>query len=75
MSDYDVVIAGGGHNALACGAFLSLHGLDVLIAVFSLLRPNISISKNTGPTRLANPVGIRVKYRCLRLSRAGLGSQ
>ena len=32
MSDYDVIIAGGGHNALACGAFLSLHGLDVLIA-------------------------------------------
>jgi phytoene dehydrogenase-like protein len=32
MSDYDVVIAGGGHNALACGAYLSLHGLTVLIA-------------------------------------------
>lgn len=32
MSDYDVVIAGGGHNALACGAFLSMQGVSVLIA-------------------------------------------
>lgn len=32
MSDYDIVIAGGGHNALACGAMLSLHGLKVLVA-------------------------------------------
>jgi len=32
MTDYDVVIAGGGHNCLACGAYLSLHGLSVLVA-------------------------------------------
>ena len=32
MSDYDIVIAGGGHNALACAAFLSMHGLGVLVA-------------------------------------------
>lgn len=32
MSDHDIVIAGGGHNALACGAFLSMHGLKVLVA-------------------------------------------
>jgi phytoene dehydrogenase-like protein len=32
MSDYDVVIAGGGHNGLVCGAYLSLHGLKVLVA-------------------------------------------
>lgn len=32
MSDYDVVIAGGSHNGLACGAFLSMHGLKVLVA-------------------------------------------
>ena len=32
MSDYDVIIAGGGHNGLVCGAFLSLHGLTVLVA-------------------------------------------
>jgi len=32
MSDYDVVVAGGGQNALACAAFLSMHGLTVLVA-------------------------------------------
>jgi phytoene dehydrogenase-like protein len=32
MSDYDVVIAGGGHNALACGAVLARAGLRVLLA-------------------------------------------
>ncbi len=32
MADYDVVIAGGGHNALACGALLTKHGLKVLVA-------------------------------------------
>lgn len=31
MSDYDVVIAGGGHNALACGAYLAKHGLSVCV--------------------------------------------
>ena len=31
MSDYDVVIAGGGHNALACGAYLAKHGLCVCV--------------------------------------------
>jgi glycine/D-amino acid oxidase-like deaminating enzyme len=31
MSDCDVVIAGGGHNGLACGAFLTLHGLKVVV--------------------------------------------
>ena len=30
MSDYDVVIAGGGHNALACGAYLAKHGLEYI---------------------------------------------
>lgn len=32
MADYDIVIAGGGHNALACGALLTKYGLKVLIA-------------------------------------------
>ena len=32
MSDYDVVVAGGGHNGLVCGAYLTLHGLKVLVA-------------------------------------------
>ena len=32
MSDYDVIIAGGSHNGLACGAYLSLYGLKVLVA-------------------------------------------
>jgi len=32
MSDYDVVIAGGGHNCLACGAVLAKAGLKVLVA-------------------------------------------
>lgn len=32
MSDYDVVIAGGGHNGLACGAVLANAGLTVLVA-------------------------------------------
>jgi phytoene dehydrogenase-like protein len=31
MSDCDVVIAGGGHNGLVCGAFLTLHGLKVIV--------------------------------------------
>ena len=32
MSDYDVVIAGGGHNALACAAVLCKAGLRTLVA-------------------------------------------
>jgi phytoene dehydrogenase-like protein len=32
MADYDVVIAGGGHNGLACAALLVQHGLKVLVA-------------------------------------------
>ena len=32
MVDYDVVIAGGGHNALVCGAVLAREGLGVLVA-------------------------------------------
>lgn len=32
MSDYDVVIAGGGHNALACAAVLCKAGLSTLVA-------------------------------------------
>lgn len=32
MTDTDVVIAGGGHNALACAALLAKHGLSVLVA-------------------------------------------
>lgn len=32
MSEYDVVIVGGGHNALACGAVLAKAGLKVLAA-------------------------------------------
>lgn len=32
MSDYDVIIAGGGHNGLACGAVLAKEGLKVLVA-------------------------------------------
>ena len=32
MADYDVVIAGGGHNGLACGALLAKYGLKVLVA-------------------------------------------
>ncbi|MBZ0171148.1 MAG: NAD(P)-binding protein, partial [Phycisphaerales bacterium] len=32
MADYDVVIAGGGHNALACAALLVKYGLKVLVA-------------------------------------------
>jgi phytoene dehydrogenase-like protein len=32
MADYDVVIAGGGHNGLACGAVLAKEGLSVLVA-------------------------------------------
>ena len=32
MKEYDVVIAGGGHNGLACGAVLAKEGLKVLVA-------------------------------------------
>ena len=32
MSDYDVIIAGGGHNALMCAALLVRNGLKVLVA-------------------------------------------
>ncbi|HCP35167.1 MAG: NAD(P)/FAD-dependent oxidoreductase [SAR324 cluster bacterium] len=32
MATYDVVIAGGGHNALACGAVLARAGLSVVVA-------------------------------------------
>jgi phytoene dehydrogenase-like protein len=32
MSEYDIVIAGGGHNGLACGALLAKYGLKVLVA-------------------------------------------
>ena len=32
MSDYDVIIAGGGHNALICAALLVKNGLKVLVA-------------------------------------------
>ena len=32
MSDYDVVIAGGGHNALICACVLARNGLKVLVA-------------------------------------------
>lgn len=31
MADYDVIIAGGGHNGLACGAVLAREGLSVLV--------------------------------------------
>ena len=32
MSDYDIVLVGGGHNSLACAAVLSKAGLKVLVA-------------------------------------------
>ena len=32
MADYDIVIAGGGHNALVCGAVLARVGLSVMVA-------------------------------------------
>ncbi|MBT7951650.1 MAG: FAD-dependent oxidoreductase, partial [Gammaproteobacteria bacterium] len=32
MSDYDVIIAGGGHNALIAAAVLVKNGLKVLVA-------------------------------------------
>ena len=32
MADYDIVIAGGGHNALVCGSVLARAGLRVLVA-------------------------------------------
>ena len=32
MSDYDVIIAGGGHNGLICAAVLVRNGLNVLVA-------------------------------------------
>jgi phytoene dehydrogenase-like protein len=32
MSDYDVIIAGGGHNGLICAAMLVRQGLSVLVA-------------------------------------------
>ena len=31
MRDYDIVIAGGGHNSLACGAWLARSGLSVCV--------------------------------------------
>ena len=31
MEEYDVVIAGGGHNGLACGSLLTKYGLSVLV--------------------------------------------
>ena len=30
-ADFEVVIAGGGHNALACAALLVKHGVKVLV--------------------------------------------
>ena len=32
MADYDVIIAGGGHNGLICAAVLVRNGLKVLVA-------------------------------------------
>ncbi len=32
MADYDLIIAGGGHNGLICAAVLVKHGLKVLVA-------------------------------------------
>ncbi|MGH8248474.1 MAG: NAD(P)-binding protein, partial [Gammaproteobacteria bacterium] len=32
MADYDVIIAGGGHNGLICAALLVTHGLKTLVA-------------------------------------------
>ena len=32
MADYDIVIAGGGHNALVCGAVLARVGLRLMVA-------------------------------------------
>ena len=32
MAEYDVIIAGGGHNGLVCAALLIRHGLKVLVA-------------------------------------------
>jgi phytoene dehydrogenase-like protein len=32
MAEYDVVIAGGGHNALACACLLTRHGVSTLVA-------------------------------------------
>jgi phytoene dehydrogenase-like protein len=32
MAEYDVIIAGGGHNGLACAALLIRHGLKALVA-------------------------------------------
>lgn len=31
MADFDVIIAGGGHNGLACGAVLAREGMSVLV--------------------------------------------
>lgn len=31
MTDFDIIIAGGGHNGLACGAVLAREGLSVLV--------------------------------------------
>jgi phytoene dehydrogenase-like protein len=39
MADYDVVIAGGGHNGLACGAVLAKEGLSVLVVTREVTLP------------------------------------
>ena len=31
MAQHDVIVIGGGHNGLACGAYLARAGMDVLI--------------------------------------------
>jgi phytoene dehydrogenase-like protein len=30
-NDFDIIIAGGGHNGLACGAVLAREGLSVMV--------------------------------------------
>ena len=62
MTDCDVLIAGGGHNGLACAALLTRHGLKVLVVerkeAPSSARMMFLINQGQIPIWLKTPVGV-----------------